>query len=69
MSATLITEETINGVTDLFGAFKLLKQFDITSSGVTNLEDAKCRLLEYMKQHGGNCDGGIIGVRKYSKME
>lgn len=51
MSSSDLTEESVNAITDLFQAIKLLKQLDIKSRGINTLEDAKCKLLRFVKKN------------------
>lgn len=70
MSATLISEDTVNNLSDLFDAIKLLKKLDVSASGVTSLDDAKCRLLRFMKEHESNAGKELSGVSIiYSKQQ
>ena len=48
-----LTENDINDINDLFAAFKLMQSLGVSPRGVTCLEDAKCRLLQYIKEKYG----------------
>ena len=52
-SDVLLSEEEINDMNDLFVAFKLMQSLGINPKGITCLEDAKCRLLQYIKDKYG----------------
>ncbi len=52
-AAAPLTEETIDELTDLFQAFKWLQKLQINSQGIKDLEDAKCRLLQYLQDNYG----------------
>ncbi len=45
-----LNEEIIGELTDLFQAFKWLQQLKVDSKGVTDLEGAKCKLLQHIQQ-------------------
>lgn len=48
-----LTEDSIDAISDLFQAFQQLQTFGINPKGVSSLEDAKCRLLQYIKEQYG----------------
>ncbi len=52
-SAVDLTEGDIDNITDLFAAFKILQKLQVSPKGLTNLEDAKCRLLQYIRERYG----------------
>ena len=54
MQAAGITEETVNNLTDLFSAFNWLQTLKIDSKGITDVDGAKCRLLQYLQETKGN---------------
>ncbi len=45
-----LNEEVIGELTDLFQAFKWLQQLKVDSKGITDLEGAKCKLLQHIHQ-------------------
>ena len=45
-----LNEEIINQISDLFAAFQWLQKLNIESKGVSDLEGAKCKLLQYIHQ-------------------
>ena len=45
-----LNEEIINQISDLFAAFQWLQKLNIDSKGVSDLEGAKCKLLQYIQQ-------------------
>ena len=48
-----LTENDINAITDLFQAFKLMQELGVSPNGVASIEDAKCRLLQYIQERFG----------------
>ena len=48
-----LNEEIINQIGDLFAAFQWLQKLSIESKGVSDLEGAKCRLLQYVQERQG----------------
>ena len=57
--ADQLSESQVDGLTDLFTAFQLLHRLNINPKGITDLEQAKCRLLQYLKDQYG------VGQRKH----
>ena len=53
MEGCELSEDTITELTDLFQAFKWLQKLQINSQGIKDLEEAKCRLLQYLQQNYG----------------
>ncbi len=46
-----LDEDAVIRMTDLFAAFQWLQRFQIDTKGVSDLEGAKCRLLQYLQEH------------------
>lgn len=45
-----LNEEIITQISDLFAAFQWLQKLNIDSKGVSDLDGAKCKLLQYIQQ-------------------
>ena len=61
-SDVTLTEDDITEMNDLFAAFKLMQSVGINVRGITCLEEAKCRLLQYIKDKYG------AGTKKHSNV-
>ena len=48
-----LSEADVNQITDLFQAFQWIQKLEIDPKGITDLEDAKCRLLQYLQKKYG----------------
>ena len=52
-SSSELTENDINNLGDLLQAFQLMQSLEVDYRGVSSLEDAKCRLLQYIRDKFG----------------